>query len=235
MPKLVNEAIILAGGLGTRLRSAVPGLPKCMAPINGEPFLKFLINHLLEHDINRYIFALGYMHEVVEKFLKAEFPMLHFKVSLETEPLGTGGAILQAMKLIKGRSALIANGDTLFKIDVNYLTGFHSLSGSACTLSLKPMKNFDRYGVVETDADNKILSFKEKQYYEAGNINGGMYVLHKNKFLEEGLPKKFSFEQDYLEKFYDKRRMFGIVQNDYFIDIGIPEDFERAQQELKDK
>lgn len=232
---VVDEAIILAGGLGTRLRSVVPDLPKCMAPINGEPFLKHVIHHLLEQEIDKFIFALGYKHEDIERYIRTAFPTLQYKISLEEEPLGTGGAILQAMKLVKRRSAVIANGDTLFKTDVPYLTGFHSLSGSACTLSLKPMKNFDRYGVVETDSDNKITSFKEKQFYAEGQINGGMYALHKSKFLAEDLPKKFSFEKDYLEAFYDKRRMFGIPQHTYFIDIGIPEDYERAQHELKSK
>ncbi len=233
MPMAIKEAIILAGGLGTRLRSVVADLPKCMAPINGEPFLKFVINHLLENEMEEFVFALGYKHEHIEQYIKAEFPHLKYRISLEEEPLGTGGAILQAMHLVKGRSALVANGDTLFRIDVPFLTGFHMLSGSACTLSLKPMKNFDRYGVVETNDYNRVLNFKEKQQYASGNINGGMYALHKQKFIDQDLPKKFSFEKDYLEAFYDTQRMFGIVQNRYFIDIGIPEDFERAQTELK--
>jgi D-glycero-alpha-D-manno-heptose 1-phosphate guanylyltransferase len=232
MPNVVKEGIILAGGLGTRLRSAVPDLPKCMAPVNGEPFLKFVINHLLEQEIEHFVFALGYMHEDIERYISTEYPDLKYRISLEEEPLGTGGAILQAMKLVKGRSALIANGDTLFKIDVELLTGFHSLSGAACTLSLRPMKHFDRYGVVETNEYNRITSFKEKQQYAEGNINGGMYALRKDKFLDLDLPKKFSFEKDYLEAYYESQRMFGIVQNRYFIDIGIPEDYVRAQTEL---
>jgi D-glycero-alpha-D-manno-heptose 1-phosphate guanylyltransferase len=155
-----------------------------------------------------------------------------FKVSIEDEPLGTGGAIKLACKIAKEKSVLIANGDTLFKIDVTKIAGFHSLSGANCTLSLKPMKNFDRYGVVEINEDLEIISFKEKQHYEDGLINGGIYALHTNKFLEEDLPEKFSFEQDYLEALYTKRRMFGVEQDEYFIDIGIPEDYERAQIEL---
>jgi D-glycero-alpha-D-manno-heptose 1-phosphate guanylyltransferase len=231
--KPAHEVIILAGGLGTRLRSAVPDLPKCMAPVNGEPFLKYVIDHLLEQEMENFIFALGYKAEVIEAYIQQAYPSLLYKTSIEDEPLGTGGAIQKAMRLVKGRSAVVTNGDTLFKADVQYLTGFHILSGAACTLGLKPMENFDRYGVVETDEDNRITSFKEKQHYLKGNINAGMYVIHKNKFLEEDLPKKFSFEKDYLEAYYHKRRMFGIVQHQYFIDIGIPEDYERAHQELK--
>ena len=106
-----------------------------------------------------------------------------------------------------------------------------------CTLSLKPMHNFDRYGVVELNKDNSIRSFKEKQWYESGLINGGVYALNAEQFLKENLPEKFSFEKEYLEKTLslpksDKRRMYGVVQDKYFIDIGIPEDYERAQTEL---
>jgi D-glycero-alpha-D-manno-heptose 1-phosphate guanylyltransferase len=230
---VISEAIILAGGLGTRLRSAVPDLPKCMAPVNGQPFLKYVIDHLSRQGITHFIFALGYKSEAIVEYIEKEHPSLMFKVSQEDEPLGTGGAIYQACSLAKERSVLIANGDTLFKIDVNVLAGFHALSGANCTLSLKPMKNFDRYGVVCTDEDNTITSFQEKQAYEQGCINGGMYALHRNKFLDEDLPTKFSFEKDYLEALYSKRRMFGLVQDEYFIDIGIPEDYERAQAELK--
>jgi D-glycero-alpha-D-manno-heptose 1-phosphate guanylyltransferase len=230
---VISEAIILAGGLGTRLRSAVPDLPKCMAPVAGKPFLCYVITHLQQQGITHFIFSLGYKSEVIEEFLQKEFPSLFFKTSIEAEPLGTGGAIKKALEKAKEKSVLIANGDTLFKIDVPLLTGFHTLSGANCTLSLKPMKNFDRYGVVDVDADNAITSFKEKQYFESGCINGGMYALHKNKFLDEDLPTKFSFEKDYLEAYYTKRRMFGLVQDEYFIDIGIPEDYERAQEELK--
>jgi D-glycero-alpha-D-manno-heptose 1-phosphate guanylyltransferase len=183
--------------------------------------------------ISHFIFSLGDQHEVIEQFLKKEFPSLFYKTSIENEPLGTGGAIKKALQIAKEKSVLIANGDTLFKIDVPLLTGFHTLSGSNCTLSLKPLKNFDRFGLVEIDADNVIKNFKEKQFFESGCINGGMYALHRNKFLDEDLPKKFSFEKDYLEVYYNKRRMFGLVQDEYFIDIGIPEDYERAKEELK--
>jgi D-glycero-alpha-D-manno-heptose 1-phosphate guanylyltransferase len=230
---VISEAIILAGGLGTRLRSAVPDLPKCMAPVNGEPFLKYVIEHLQSQGIEKFIFSLGYKHEVIEEYIAKEFPSLMFKVSLEDEPLGTGGAIKLACKIAKEKSVLIANGDTLFKIDITKIAGFHSLSGANCTLSLKPMKNFDRYGVVEINEDLEIISFKEKQYYENGLINGGIYALHTNKFLDEDLPEKFSFEKDYLEALYTERRMFGVEQDEYFIDIGIPKDYERAQIELK--
>lgn len=230
---VIREAIILAGGLGTRLRLAVPDLPKCMAPVNGRPFLTYIIDHLLSQGITHFIFSLGYKSEVILAFLEKDFPSLLFKTSVEEEPLGTGGAVKKALAIAKDKCVLIANGDTLYKIDAELLAGIHSLSGACCTLSLKPMRNFDRYGVVEVDECSIIKSFREKQFYESGLINGGIYAIHKNKFLEENLPDKFSFEKDYIEKFYKSRRMFGVVQDEYFIDIGIPEDYERAQRELK--
>ncbi|HEX8461188.1 MAG TPA: nucleotidyltransferase family protein [Segetibacter sp.] len=230
---VIREAIILAGGLGTRLRSVVPELPKCMAPVNEKPFLTYVINHLLSQGITHFIFSLGYKSEAIVEFLERDFPTLLFKTSIEDEPLGTGGAIKKACTIAKDKSVLVANGDTLFKIDLNEIAGFHALTGANCSLSLKPMTNFSRYGVVEINTDNIIQSFKEKQFYESGLINGGIYALHVHKFLDEKLPEKFSFESDYLEKFYNKRKMLGIAQDEYFIDIGIPEDYARAQIELK--
>lgn len=230
---VIREAIILAGGLGTRLRSAVPDLPKCMAPVNSKPFLNYVIKNLQKEGITHFIFSLGYKSEVITGYLEKDFPSLLFKTAIEEEPLGTGGAVKKALGIAKDDSVLIANGDTLYTIDAELLAGIHSLSGASCTLSLKPMKNFDRYGVVEVDEHSVIKSFREKKFYESGLINGGVYAINKNKFFNEKLPEKFSFEKDYLEKSYKSSRMFGVVQDEYFIDIGIPEDYERAQKELE--
>lgn len=229
---VIKEAIILAGGLGTRLRSAVPDLPKCMAPINGLPFLTYVINYLQNEGVTNFIFSLGYKSEEIITFLKKDFSSLNYKIQVEEDPLGTGGAVKKGLLLANEKCVLVVNGDTLFKVDAELLASIHSLSGASCAVSLKPMKNFERYGVVEIDECSMIKSFKEKQHYESGLINGGVYAIHKNKFLQENLPEKFSFEKDYLEKFYKSRRMFGVVQDEYFIDIGIPEDYERAQREF---
>ena len=228
----MREAIILAGGLGTRLRSALPDLPKCMAPVNDKPFLAYVINYLQSEGITHFIFSLGYKSEAITAFLQKKFPSLSYKIIVEEEPLGTGGAVKKALAAAKDNNVLIVNGDTLFKADLKLLSSADTLSEACCTLSLKPMKNFSRYGVVEMDEFGIIKKFKEKQFYQSGLINGGVYALNKNKFLSENLPDKFSFETDYLEKFYKIRRMAGIVQDEYFIDIGIPEDYARAQREL---
>ena len=233
------QAIILAGGLGSRLRSAVPDLPKCMAPINGIPFISYLIDYLQQQGVTKFILSLGYMHETIVEYIESNYsrftinhPPPSFQYSIEQEALGTGGAIRLACSKAIEKTVLTVNGDTLFKIDATKLYAFHSMCGAHCTLSLKPMQNFSRYGTVELNKDYSIKSFKEKQPYTEGLINGGMYALHTEKFLAEDLPKKFSFEKDYLEALFMQRRMFGVIQDEYFIDIGIPEDYEKAKKEL---
>lgn len=234
---MIKVAIILAGGLGTRLRSVISETPKCMAPVAGKPFLHHLIFFLQKQGIENFIFSVGYMHEVIEKYLEENYPQLNCIISLEQEPLGTGGAIKLACKEASAKNVLVCNGDTLYKIDYNSLNEFHHDKEAACTLSLKPMNNFDRYGAIELNPDNSIKSFKEKQFYQSGLINGGVYALNIEEFLKEDLPEKFSFEKDYLEKKIDnqmgkKSKLFGMIQDEYFIDIGIPEDYDRAQVEL---
>ena len=228
-----KEAIILAGGLGTRLRSVVTDLPKCMAPVAGQPFLKHVIRYFLSQGIEKFIFSLGYKHDRIEEFLNIEFPTLNLQCSVEEEPLGTGGAIQLACRRATESNVIVVNGDSLFKADVEKSFAFHIDSKAECTLLMKPMRNFDRYGVVELDTDFTVKKFKEKQFYQAGDINGGVYVLNVESFLDLGFPEKFSFEKNYLEKYFPSKKIFGAIQDEYFIDIGIPEDYQRAQEELK--
>lgn len=231
-PFRAGQAIILAGGLGTRLRSVVSDLPKCMAPVAGKPFLHYVIEYLKNQGIKKFIFATGYKSEAIENWLQSNLSSGSYQLSTEQEPLGTGGAIKLACKKATEENVLIVNGDTLFNVHINEIEQPHFNKKVDCTLALKPMKDFDRYGVVELKEDNTISSFKEKQFYESGLINGGVYLLNVQSFLNEQLPEKFSFEKDYLEKLYNNRKFFGLIQNQYFIDIGIPEDFEKAQTEL---
>ncbi|MBS1566494.1 MAG: nucleotidyltransferase family protein [Bacteroidetes bacterium] len=238
----LREAIILAGGLGTRLRSAVPDLPKCMAPVNGKPFIAWVIDYMIAQGVDKFIFSLGYKNEVIRQYLDTQYvypghqPAVSFSYVIEQEPLGTGGAIQSACRAATEENVLVLNGDTMYKVIPSELDAFHKAVAATCTLALKPMENFDRYGVVTLRNDMSVESFREKQYYEKGLINGGVYVLHAASFLSLGLPEKFSFEKDYLEKQLEaaagKRSIYGFVQDAYFIDIGIPADYERAQQEL---
>ena len=229
----IKECIILAGGLGTRLRSEVDDLPKCMAPVAGKPFLHWVIAHLTAQKITSFVLSLGYMHEIIEKYIQLNHPQLQVKFSIENEPLGTGGAIKLALNKCEEENVLIVNGDTLFETDNNALWAEHIKSHSSCTLALKPMQNFERYGVVTIDEKNMITAFTEKEYMQQGLINGGVYLINRNTFNQINLPEKFSFEKDFLEKYLDKLTMIGVEDDGYFIDIGIPEDFKKANAEIK--
>jgi len=230
---MIKEVIILAGGLGTRLRDAVPDLPKCMAPVNGIPFIGYVINHLIKEGVERFIFSLGYKHDYFNSFLQDILSPEQYELCIEEEPLGTGGAIQFASNLAKSKDVLVTNGDTLFNVNVAALSKQHISSDSSCTLSLKPMIEFERYGVVEIDEQQRIISFKEKKYYNSGLINGGVYALNIDSLKAKSLPLKFSFEKDYLEAFYSEKKFFATIQDEYFIDIGIPEDYSRAAFDLK--
>ena len=146
------EAIVLAGGLGTRLRSVVPDLPKCMAPINGIPFLSYLIDHLTTEGITKFIFALGYKSDEFIHFLNKKLPNNNYSIVIEDEPLGTGGAIKLAANEASSKDIIALNGDSLYKANLNQLMQFHLQNNSDCTLALKPMHQFERYGSVEINA-----------------------------------------------------------------------------------
>ncbi len=159
------ECIVLAGGLGTRLRSEVSDLPKCMAPVAGKPFLQYLMDYLLDQGVTHFVFSVGYLHEHIEEFIQKQYPAVQCTFSLEQEPLGTGGAIQHALQYVTQPNVLVLNGDTIFLVNLSALMQFHVQHDNACTLSLKPMKNFDRYGVVDINQQSSIQSFREKQFY----------------------------------------------------------------------
>jgi D-glycero-alpha-D-manno-heptose 1-phosphate guanylyltransferase len=229
----IKEAIVLAGGLGTRLRSAVPELPKCLAPVGGRPFIGYVTEYFQREGIEKFIFALGYKSAYFDAFFQAAFPKGGYEISLEDEPLGTGGAIRQACGMAKDKTVLILNGDTFFRIGLEALADFHGSREAQCSLCLKPMQDFNRFGVVELGEAGRVSGFREKQYYRRGLINGGVYALDRGAFLDEEWPRVFSFEKDYLER-GTERRLFGLVQESYFIDIGIPEDYRRIQEEFNE-
>ncbi|TCJ19292.1 HAD-IIIA family hydrolase [Flaviaesturariibacter flavus] len=229
----ITEAIILAGGLGTRLRSAVPDLPKCMAPVAGRPFLGYVIDSLRRQGIERFVFSLGYLSEPIQAWLAQAYPTLTYTCVIEAEPLGTGGGILLALSAANTAQVLVANGDTLFEIDLAKQATVHARTGAQCTLGLKPMREFDRYGAVAIDAAGIVTGFEEKRYFNEGLINGGVYLVDREALTGLGLPQKFSFEKEYLEPAARAGKLAGAVHDGYFIDIGIPEDFARAQRELQ--
>jgi D-glycero-alpha-D-manno-heptose 1-phosphate guanylyltransferase len=229
---MIREAIVLAGGLGTRLQSVVPDLPKCLAPVAGKPFLEYLLDHGRRQGIGRFIFALGYKTGLVEAFVKERSAPSEYHFSVEKEPLGTGGAIYQACRFAKGSAVIVLNADTFFALSLQELSDFHREKRAACSLALKPMTRFDRYGAVDLNARQQVTGFHEKRFMEKGLINGGAYALDVAGFLAKPFPPAFSFEKDYLEKEYQGGKIFGMISDAYFIDIGIPDDYRRAQTEL---
>lgn len=229
-----KDCIILAGGMGTRLQSVVADKPKCLAEINGKPFLSYLCQHLKKFHFNTIVFSVGYKKEMVIDYVKShpdEFPFA-YAFAEENEPLGTGGAILNAMPLCLTEDVFVVNGDTFYDVDLDAMHAFQKSKMADCTLALKPMLNADRYGLVQIDDQETIIGFEEKRSGASGLINGGVYCIFKPSFLNIPFPNKFSFEKEYLEKLLSERSFVGFVQDRYFIDIGIPEDYERAQAEL---
>ena len=225
------ECIILAGGLGTRLRGVIGAAPKCMAPVAGKPFLHHLLRYLEDQGLGRVILSLGYMHEVVLAWLAENGASFSLTIDhvVETEPLGTGGGIALAMQEAVSGDVLVCNGDTMFLVDLQELSRFHRAHQAVATIALKMMRDFDRYGVVITDAEQRVISFEEKRARDRGLINGGIYVINKEYLAGRQLPERFSFEQDFLEGIVTDRRCYGLESDGYFIDIGVPQDYEQAQ------
>jgi D-glycero-alpha-D-manno-heptose 1-phosphate guanylyltransferase len=229
---MITEAIVLAGGKGTRLQEFVSELPKVMAPVAGKPFISYVIDYMLMQGIQHFIFALGYKSNVVISYLEEQYPTLSYKAVIEDELSGTGGAIKNALAETTAENIFIINGDTLFKAEYRSIDDFHLNSKASCSVALKFMNNVERYGTVEINGEGKIISFIEKQLNKTGLINGGVYILNKNEFLQKPFPNVFSFEHDYLEKYSNSDAFYGIEQEGYFIDIGIPEDYNKANKDL---
>lgn len=221
------QAIILCGGLGTRLKSVIKDIPKPMAPINDKPFLEFIFEYLKRQCVKEIILAVSYRYEVIQEYFKDEFLGVKIKYSIEKELLGTGGAIKEALKFIKNE-AYVLNGDTFFNIDLSKL----KLNGNKICLALKQMNDFDRYGTVNVDKQRFVISFEEKVFKKQGLINGGIYLLTKDIFNEFNLEKKFSFEE-FLQENYEKLKARAEIFDDYFIDIGIPNDYKRFKNSNK--
>jgi D-glycero-alpha-D-manno-heptose 1-phosphate guanylyltransferase len=227
------EAIVLAGGMGTRLRYAVADLPKPMAPVNGKPFLFHVLNWLKDFPVERIILSTGYKSESIVEYFGSSFCGIDVEYAVEEAPLGTGGAIRFAMQKCTGENILILNGDTFFPIELDKFLSFHNERKSKFSLALKPMKDFSRYGSVECKGD-VIIRFNEKKFCSEGLINGGIYIINRKFFESIDLPEVFSVEKDVLEKNAGSGILRCMVSDKPFIDIGIPEDYKRAGDFLKE-
>lgn len=229
---MTNECIVLAGGLGTRLRSVVADKPKCMAPLGEHPFLYYLLQYLHQQGITHAVLSLGYLSEQVISWCNSMDLPLRVSFTVEPEPLGTGGGILHALPALEGKEVFIVNGDTYFDVDFSAFYQFHAAHQSPLSLALKPMQQFDRYGSIELDAQQRISAFHEKQFCTEGLINGGIYLTAIPFLNSLSLPEKFSFEKEVLESGAAAGSLYGFISDTYFIDIGIPEDYDAAKKVL---
>ncbi|MGD0342953.1 MAG: nucleotidyltransferase family protein [Bacteroidales bacterium] len=228
---MAKEAVILAGGFGTRLKSLVNEIPKPMALIKDLPFLSYLLDQLCKYEFEKVILAAGYKSDVIESYFGTSYKNIKLVYSIEKKPLGTGGAIYKAAGLIGSDYYFVLNGDTFFEVDFERMEEKFRQSNSGLMVALKQKTNFDRYGNVVI-RDDTIVSFNEKKFCENGFINGGIYVVNKKWFRERACGKVFSFEEDILEKRAVKDKITYYISDGYFIDIGIPEDYIRAAEEL---
>jgi len=227
------DIIILAGGLGTRLRDSVKDLPKAMAPVIGKPFLEYQFDFINNFGYKRVILSTGYLGSTIENYFGNKYKKLDLVYSVEPESLGTGGAVKLAFNKVISPHALILNGDTLFGINLDQFFQKHIESLAQVSIALRKVEDASRYGLVECSPYGNITGFHEKTEDSfPGLINGGIYLVKSTYFRNLTLPDKFSLERDMFAKMIDPEKYKAQVFDDYFLDIGIPADFARAQNEF---
>lgn len=225
------EAIILAGGFGTRLSSRLTDVPKSMALVAGRPFLQILLDQLAACGCSRVILSVGYRREVILDAFRESYKGMPLCYAIEEAPLGTGGAIRLSLAQVEEESAMVVNGDTYLDLDCAKMFSLHGRAGGAMTMAVTYVEEMARYGGVLIESE-RVVGFIEKGRAGPGWINAGAYVLSRNFPWPKGLPPRFSFENDVLVPFVESLRPTAFRHDGYFLDIGIPEDLDRAQNEL---
>jgi D-glycero-alpha-D-manno-heptose 1-phosphate guanylyltransferase len=221
------EAIILAGGLGTRLRPAVSDRPKPMAQIGDVPFLELLLNSLQLKGVTRVILSVGYLKEWILDFFGAEYNGMQIDYFEEEHPLGTGGAIRNSLAKVNGEFAIVLNGDTFVDFEMNKLLTEYLSSRSPVILTRR-VDDTSRFGKIEVTGD-RVSSFGAAASSGPGMINAGVYLLPKNLFTDSNLKDPFSFESDFLVDAVERITFKAVETEGVFIDIGTPADFKKAQ------
>jgi len=220
----------LAGGFGTRLRSVFSDRPKVLVPINGVPFLKCYLEWLRSFGAQRIILSLGHMAEMVQDFVKNEnWNGLEIAANVETTPLGTGGAVRACLPLVKSETALVTNGDSVTRLDLCRFVEFHQRKNARLSMVLTHQPQVSSSGLVETDANDAVISFTEKPAGATGGgyINAGLYLMQREAIEEIPADKPVSIEKDAFPKFCG-RGFFAMKGEFPFIDIGTPESYRRA-------
>jgi len=223
------QAIILAGGLGTRLRSVVPGLPKPMAPVAGRPFLAWILDRLVDAGFERAVLAVGYRHEAISEYFGERYRGLALHYSVENTPLGTGGAMRLAAAHVTALPVFVLNGDTYLEFDYQAMLAAHQQVGALMSMAVCCVPDVSRYGALELE-ENHIHGFLEKGRCGPGYINAGTYLLTTELLQRIPAGEPFSFEQQLLVPQVQAIRPAAFLTDGLFIDIGVPEDYERAQK-----
>jgi D-glycero-alpha-D-manno-heptose 1-phosphate guanylyltransferase len=226
---IIKEAIILAGGLGTRLQDVLPGIPKCMAPVRGKPFLTYVFDYLIDQEIDKVILSVGYRKDQIINYFGNSYKKLSIEYAIENEPLGTGGAIKLALEYCIQNDIFVLNGDTYFIPGLSEMEEIHFQTTADVTIAVREMKETGRYGLIVADLNGRIKDFREKEAKSgSGWINGGIYLINRNifnTFSEE----KFSLENDVFKKTCSKFKMQTYQTDAFILDMGIPEDYINAQ------
>jgi D-glycero-alpha-D-manno-heptose 1-phosphate guanylyltransferase len=229
------EAIILAGGLGTRLAGRLDRVPKAMATVAGRPFLEILLGQLGRAGCTRVILSVGHLHEVIENHFGAEFRGIRIDYAIERAPLGTGGAIRNALRAATEQAVLVLNGDTFLDADYANLLRSHAEQTSPLTMTVTHCADVSRYGGVTISGTNegmRVTGFEEKGRAGSGWINAGVYAINKSLVWPPMLPERFSFETDFLAPEIMSLAPAAYPVGGFFLDIGVPDDLDRAQTEL---
>lgn len=226
------EAIILAGGFGTRLREAVPDLPKPMAPIADKPFLAWQMKYLIKQGVTHFILSVGYKAESIRNYFGNEYEGAIISYAEETQPLGTGGAIEYALQFAKQDRVFVLNGDSLCDVDLAALKQLCEKKPASVGILVKKVENAGRYGAITFVQDSKLVTaFGEKSSSLPGYINAGIYNIPRSLFDNSNCSCPFSFETEVIKNLVGEN-LFACEVNGFFIDIGIPEDFDKAQIEI---
>jgi len=228
------EAVVLAGGLGTRLHPRLPGIPKAMAPVAGRPFLAWILDALTDAGLARVVLSVGHLGDKIRDAFGETYRTLELTYAVETSPLGTGGALRNGLALVGGSDEPIwvLNGDSIVRLAFAEMWAAHQprrYNPRAITMASVRTPNTGRYGALEI-RDGRVLKFGQKE--GGGVINAGIYLLDRCLFDGWHLPAAFSLETDFLAAFTDRLEIAAFATDGWFIDIGVPADYERAQAEL---
>lgn len=225
------QAVVLAGGLGTRLRSRVADRPKSLAPVAGRPFLEYLLDGLSASGCQRVVLATGHLSEMIESRFGSRHAGLALEYSREETPLGTGGAVVRALQALPDEPTLVMNGDTWVGLDLARFEAWCAARPEADAIVLRRVDDASRYGTVRLEGD-RITEFGGKSQAGPALINAGLYRVRRGTFAPFGLPPAFSIENDFFKPFAPTLGLRGFVTEGEFIDIGVPDDYDRAQVEL---